>query len=223
MTKTYDFSDYADMIIVLSGAAGQGIKTVEQVLTRLLKKQGFNVFSCKEYMSRVRGGVNSIQIRISPQRVDAWVDRIDILLPLCSDLSRLDHRISSKTMIIGEKNKITTQRPVIDFSFQAVAAAAGNKRYSNTVASSLILSLLGLDPFLLDTYLRKKFAKKSQKTIDENIAAMNMVLGAWYAGARGFATTSGGGFALMGEAMSPAGCSCRKNGEPFPDGYCRRG
>jgi 2-oxoglutarate ferredoxin oxidoreductase subunit alpha len=32
-----------------------------------------------------------------------------------------------------------------------------------------------------------------------------MVLGAWYAGARGFATTSGGGFALMGEAMSLAG------------------
>ena len=32
-----------------------------------------------------------------------------------------------------------------------------------------------------------------------------MVIGAWYAGARGLATTSGGGFALMTEAVSLAG------------------
>jgi len=242
-------------------------------------------------MSRVRGGLNSTLIRISPGKVDAWVDRIDLLLPLCPDLSRLDHRISSKTMIIGEQDRINTHRPVIDFSFEAAAKAAGDKRYANTVASGLILSLLGIDPCLLDTYLNKKFAKKTQAIIDANIeaarqgsekgrdllergiftlrmspvshrnqdilvsgseavgmgaiaggcnfvssypmspstgvleflagqsdnfsfiteqaedeiAALNMVIGAWYAGARGFATTSGGGFALMGEAMSLAG------------------
>ncbi len=41
---------------------------------------------------------------------------------------------------------------------------------------------------------------------EDEIAALNMVLGAWYAGGRGLATTSGGGFALMGEALSLAGC-----------------
>ena len=40
---------------------------------------------------------------------------------------------------------------------------------------------------------------------EDEISAANMVLGAWYAGARGFATTSGGGFALMTEAVSLAG------------------
>lgn len=291
MNKRYDFSGHTDISIVLSGEAGQGIKTVESVLTRILKDQGLNVFSCKEYMSRVRGGLNSTLIRISPGKVDAWVDRIDILLPLCPDLSRLDHRISSKTVIIGEKEKINTKQAVIDFSFEAVATAAGDKRYSNTVASGLILSLLRVNPSLLENYLSNKFAGKSQEIVDANIeaakqgvekgtdllekgviklqmnpvsnltedilvsgsdavgmgaiaggcnfvssypmspatgvleflagqsndfsfvteqaedeiAALNMVLGAWYAGARGLATTSGGGFALMGEAMSLAG------------------
>ena len=149
MNKRCDFSDHTDIAIVLSGEAGQGIKTLEYVLTRLMKKQGLNVFSCKEYMSRVRGGLNSIQIRISPWKVDAWVDRIDILIPLNPDLSRLEHRISSKTMIIGEKEKITTKQPIIEFSFQAAAEAAGGKKYSNTVASGLILSLLHIDPSCL--------------------------------------------------------------------------
>ena len=40
---------------------------------------------------------------------------------------------------------------------------------------------------------------------EDEICAANMILGAWYAGARGLATTSGGGFALMTEAVSLSG------------------
>jgi len=40
---------------------------------------------------------------------------------------------------------------------------------------------------------------------EDEIAAINMALGAWYAGARAMTTTSGGGFALMCEGVSLAG------------------
>jgi 2-oxoglutarate ferredoxin oxidoreductase subunit alpha len=40
---------------------------------------------------------------------------------------------------------------------------------------------------------------------EDEIAAMNMAIGAWYAGARAMVTTSGGGFALMVEGLSLAG------------------
>ena len=39
---------------------------------------------------------------------------------------------------------------------------------------------------------------------EDEIAAMNMALGAWYAGARAMVTTAGGGFALMVEGLSLA-------------------
>ncbi len=42
---------------------------------------------------------------------------------------------------------------------------------------------------------------------EDEIAALNMVIGAWYAGGRGLTTTSGGGFSLMSEALSLAGMS----------------
>jgi len=42
---------------------------------------------------------------------------------------------------------------------------------------------------------------------EDEVAALNMVIGSWYAGGRGMATTSGGGFALMQEAVSLAGVS----------------
>ncbi|MFV1957276.1 MAG: 2-oxoacid:acceptor oxidoreductase subunit alpha [bacterium] len=40
---------------------------------------------------------------------------------------------------------------------------------------------------------------------EDEIAAINMAIGAWYAGARAMVTTSGGGFALMEEGISLAG------------------
>jgi len=40
---------------------------------------------------------------------------------------------------------------------------------------------------------------------EDEISAINMGIGAWYAGARALVTTSGGGFALMGEGISLSG------------------
>ena len=74
-----------EISIVLCGEAGQGIQTVEKLFTKIVKNSGFNVFSTKEYMSRVRGGSNSTQIRISKKPVDAYIDKIDILIPLSKD------------------------------------------------------------------------------------------------------------------------------------------
>ena len=50
----------------------------------------------------------------------------------------------------------------------------------------------------------KEFGIVVEQAEDE-ISAMNMGIGAWYAGARGLASTSGGGFALMVEGLSLAG------------------
>ena len=40
---------------------------------------------------------------------------------------------------------------------------------------------------------------------EDEIAGMNMAIGAWYAGARALVSTAGGGFALMSEGLSLAG------------------
>ena len=54
-----------DISIVLSGEAGQGIRTVELLINKALKNSGYNVFSTSEFMSRVRGGNNTTEIRVS--------------------------------------------------------------------------------------------------------------------------------------------------------------
>lgn len=285
-----------DISIVLCGQAGQGIQTVEKLFTRILKAKGCNVFATKEYMSRVRGGINSTLIRISDKDVDAFIDRIDILIGLNKGvIEHLKKRITSETMIVGEKGvlggEIQDASQLFDIPFTKIASDIGNKIYSNIVAVGALMSILSIKSDEATNCLRQFFNDKPQEILDKNIealrkgyeqanqqieindknfkisdnsevrkhilvngaeavglgaiaggcnfvssypmspstavltflaqngrdfgiiaeqaedeiAAINMAIGAWYAGARAMVTTSGGGFALMTEGVSLAG------------------
>ncbi|MHC4757870.1 MAG: 2-oxoacid:acceptor oxidoreductase family protein, partial [Planctomycetota bacterium] len=127
-----------DISIVLCGQAGQGIQTVEFLLTRILKIAGFNVFATKEYMSRIRGGMNSTQIRVGTKPVTSLVNRIDILIPLDKgSFAHLDKRISSETIVLGEEHNLSEtfdKDRFIEVEFSKIAAEIGHKIYSNIVA-----------------------------------------------------------------------------------------
>jgi 2-oxoglutarate ferredoxin oxidoreductase subunit alpha len=284
-----------DVSIVLCGEAGQGIQTVEHILTQIFKLAGYNVFSTQEYMSRIRGGTNSTLIRISSKRVSACVNRIDFLIPFSKEaVSHLESRISPRTIILGERKIFggeTRGAQAIDVPLSDLASQVGGPIYSNTVAVGLISRLLDVEDKILSDHLRHHFSEKDETTIQKNIeaakrgfsvgeelskngririeiektpqvrdelmmdgvealalgalaggcnfvpfypmspstgvalflaqhakdfpviveqaedeiSAMNMVIGAWYAGARAMASTSGGGFALMVEGLSLAG------------------
>ncbi len=286
-----------DISLVLCGAAGQGVQTVEQLLTDLLKKTGYHLFATKEYMSRVRGGSNSTELRVSSKRVKAFVDRIDILFPLNREaLNHVEKRLTEDTVILGEKEKLITDEEadalnIIDIPFSQIAAEIGGAIYANIIAAGVIASLFGIDRNTLADYLQERFGNKGEAVVAKNIeavgrgfeigrelvssgrmtinlkkdeavrddivisggeaismgaiaggcnfissypmtpstavltflaqhssafdiiaeqaedeiAAINMAIGAWYAGAHAMVTTSGGGFALMEEGVSLAG------------------
>src|SRR4030042_1601060 len=112
--------------IVLCGQAGMGIQTVEGILTRMLKQAGYNVFATKEYMSRVRGGNNSTQIRVSSGPVSAFVNRTDILIPL--NKGAIEHlqeqdRVSKNTIVLAEAEAVGEEVSKSSFKFVEIGRA----------------------------------------------------------------------------------------------------
>jgi 2-oxoglutarate ferredoxin oxidoreductase subunit alpha len=297
MSKGLSSQNSESVSICLCGQAGQGIQTVEHLLTRIFKLAGFNVFATKEYMSRIRGGMNSTSIRISSGPVRAAARTIDILVPLNKGaLQHVERNISSRTIILADKEMIgedidQTKNKSVDVSFTGTAAEIGDKIYSNVVAVGTMAGLFGIELPMAGKYVEKFFSVKSADIVQKNlaalkkgfefaaeliksskinfeiaadasvedqvllngaeavalgaiaggcnfiasypmspstgvlaflakhaktfdiiaeqaedeIAAINMGLGAWYAGARAMVTTSGGGLALMTEGISLAG------------------
>jgi 2-oxoglutarate ferredoxin oxidoreductase subunit alpha len=287
-----------DLSIVLSGEAGQGLQTLEQLMIKVFKLSGYHVYSYSEFMSRIRGGNNSTQIRISAKRVASYLRRIDIFVPLHTGaMERFRERITPETVILGDHTNIDRQYtaggyPVVDVPIGEMAKEAGGDVYSNVILIGILSSLLGVKLSLLEDQVKQFFSKAGEERIIKNIdaarkgydrgahllkpgqvlpaierseqvknellmngidaigigglaagctfvssypmspstgvlvffarsanafglvveqaedeiSAINMALGSWYAGGKAMVTTSGGGFALMVEGLSLAGC-----------------
>lgn len=161
-----------DLSIVLAGEAGQGIQAIESILSSLLKRSGYHSFSTSEFMSRVRGGANSTEIRVSSKRVAGFVDRIDILIPLHPEaIEHLKKRITPDTVVIGEKEKVY-HKNMIDVPFTKMATDIGNALFSNTVATGCICGLLKIDVSECEDFIREYFSKRDEEIIRKNLEAI---------------------------------------------------
>ena len=283
-----------DVSIVLCGEAGQGIQTVEEILVQAVKLGGYNVFSSKEYMSRIRGGENSTEIRVSSNRVVTYVNRIDILIAISRGaIDHLKDRISDDTIIIGDEDtlKDVEMPSLIKIPFLKTAKSIGGPIFANIIAAGALSRILNIDKETFDECINAMFGRKGEKILqgdlkageegykvgedliqsgkfninikkdpqirdelllngtevvgfgciaggckfmssypmtpstplqtsiagnstefgmifeqaEDEIAAINMGLGASYAGARSVVATSGSGFALMSEAVGLSG------------------
>ena len=166
-----------DVSLVLCGEAGQGIKTVERILTRILKRAGYHVFACSEFMSRIRGGSNSTTIRVSTRRRAAPLKRIDFCVPFHAEaLKHLASRLSAESVILGDR-RILGRDPsgepwrVINVPFGGIAEEVGGPLFLNMVAVGVVTGLFALDPRKLTVVLRRYFAEKDSEMIEKNIAA----------------------------------------------------
>ena len=167
-----------DISVVIGGAAGQGIQTVEAALMRILKDAGYGVFACKEYMSRVRGGSNSVEIRLSSMKAPrrAYVRRIDFLFAL--DAPALEHlrwRIGEGTTVFAEKSKSDADgihrfvdTPLLEFAMEA----GGSPLYANSVALGVILGVFNIPSRSAEAYLEKVFSRKGADIVTKNINAL---------------------------------------------------
>ena len=172
-----------DISLVLCGEAGQGIQTVEAILAQAVKQSGYNIFSTKEYMSRVRGGQNSTEIRVSSHRVASYVDRIDILLALSSGaINHLKDRISSDTLIIGDPEHLKSVKDnrifdsvsgpnFIEIPLMQTAHEMGGPIFANVIAAGVLSCLLNIPKEIFDGLISDMFTRKGQEILQNDLKA----------------------------------------------------
>ncbi|MBT9148938.1 MAG: 2-oxoacid:acceptor oxidoreductase subunit alpha [Dehalococcoidia bacterium] len=274
-----------DYNILLGGAAGQGVETMGHILAKTLKKLGFYVFLHRDYMSRIRGGHNFVQIRFSNQPIFAHADDLTVIIALNLETASLHYaRLVEQSRIIavedGDKINTGYGSKIITLPIKQIVQKTGNRRVSGTAAVACALRLFNMplaplleqlkDFFSEEVLLANKTAaeegytaaqplfasnlpnpwenifingneaiamgalaagcrfyagypmtpstsiitylskKSRQATIlveqaEDEIAVINMALGASFAGLRAMVGSSGGGFSLMVEGVSLAG------------------
>ncbi|MFW9844460.1 MAG: 2-oxoacid:acceptor oxidoreductase subunit alpha [Candidatus Thorarchaeota archaeon] len=284
-----------DISFNIGGAAGQGIDTIGDLLTQVFVQAGFYTFTIKDFESRIRGGYNFTQIRVSDKPVYASVDEVDVIIAL------------SKDAVIGKRDNLSEGGVIIfdeGIEFEDLEAChfpaplektarevGGNVRMMNAAALGAVIAVINFPFDIVKQVLNDIFGRKGEKIVagnvevaqalydltkstftgtckynletlergpskdkliltgnkalalgalaanvkwissypmspstslfqdiveyshqlkigalqtEDEIASLTMAIGASYAGARSMVTTSGGGFALMVEALGLA-------------------
>lgn len=278
-----------DKNILIGGSAGQGIDTLASIIEKLLQSEGYNIFSTKDYMSRIRGGHNFSKIRFSNKKVSCHKTILDILIAFDEESieDNIDNINNGGIIFTNEEiaskykdSKVKDYIQIIDT--KDILKEIGNRKVLPTIFLGALVKYLSIDIENVKETLKKFFNEKIlevniktlekaynidvksielEKGINKNkilinsnealgfgsiasgvkfysaypmtpstsimnfitkykhkfnivveqaedeIAAVNMVLGSNFAGTRGLTATSGGGLSLMTETLSLIGVS----------------
>lgn len=275
-----------EMNLVIGGEAGQGLQTIALILARMFIHGGLHVLAVSEFMSRIRGGSNSITLRAAHHPVRAVRQRVDLCVFLDKDsLPRLRGRCGVETLLIGDPKVFGEETGMLSLPLMELRDKTGNPIYDTSIVCGYIARMAGWALAPLETALTKIFtdpdvltknraaaqlgweygatvsgfcalppgesnpghllldgsqavalgalaggcnfiasypmspstgvlinlAKQAHthgvvvEQAEDEISAINMALGSWYAGGRAMVSTSGGGFDLMAEGLSLCG------------------
>jgi len=280
-----------DYTIKIGGQAGQGIQTIGDGLARVFARTGYHVFIHQDYESRIRGGHNFFQIRVSDEPVTCSRERIDLVIALDRpSITGSVGQLTESGVIVYDSTTMKEKYEgpqFLDIPFVELATKDGGSGImANTVATGAALGMLGMKLDLFLEVIGDAMGRKGPRVVEENrqaaargrdfaaghcarcafrmapararnllidgstalglgailsgctfyagypmtpatgilqfmagkagqygivveqaedeIAAINMVIGASFAGARSMTATAGGGFALMVEGLSLA-------------------
>ena len=209
----------ADLLLVLNEQAGEHYKTLLSTTGIMLAETGKDsrtvvvpfrsiaVEQCgnKLYANSVAAGALCSMLSIEPSVVE------QILISRFSSKGEESVRLNLVAVRAGYAaiQSATHKLPVLN---------ARNRSYAFTTAHEVLplaaayagCRFIAAYPMSPSTGIITAFARDEElgvfvEQVEDEIAAINMAIGASYAGARAMTATSGGGFALMGEGVSLAG------------------
>lgn len=164
----------ADLGIIISGRAGQGMQVVSQVLGRVLVRSGRHVLATQDVMSRIRGGHNFSRIRVSSGPALAECDRAQILLALDKELVRphLEELDRTAIVIVDDEDGscIASEHRVVCIPLRRLAAEHGEAVMQNSVALGAVTALFDKAGDLLPPVLAETFRLKGDAAVQGNVA-----------------------------------------------------
>ncbi len=287
-----------DMTFKIAGAAGQGVESSGAGFSQALAQGGLHVFALQDYMSRIRGGLNFVQVRVHERPLFCHEDVVHILLPLNEEAFEAyrDDVVQGGGIIFDEGLKVdhrvaaSGERRAMPVPLLEIAKEHGERVMANTAALGAAAGVVGYAYERLADVIRRNFKRKGDEVVaanlrvaraaylyaeeryaadfewklqqvadppqrmlmsgnqalalgalaggcrfisaypmtpatsiiewmarrehdfgvvikhaEDEIAAINMAIGASFVGARAMTATSGGGFSLMVEALGLAG------------------
>lgn len=158
--------------VLIGGAAGQGIDTISSLLEKILMRKGYFVFSSKDYMSRVRGGHNFIQIRFGSEPIYSHWPELDLIVAL--DRNTIDFhrgRLKEDSAVFCDETLGIEEKGIVLLPLKSIGAGLKNPKVSGSAAAGAVLKFFGESLEYVSDILKEKF---DLQTAEANYLAFRM-------------------------------------------------
>lgn len=165
------------MSIVIGGDAGQGVESSGAGFSLALARAGLHVFAMQDYRSRIRGGHNFYQIRVSEQPSFSHSNPVHLLLALTPETAELhlDRLAEGAAVVFPEKFEIDpeplTKRKVSVCTLPLIRIAEehGSRVMTNTAALGAMAGITDFPIEFMESVIRENFAVKGQQMVEANL------------------------------------------------------
>jgi 2-oxoglutarate ferredoxin oxidoreductase subunit alpha len=162
----------------IGGEAGQGVESSGAGFAKAFMRAGWHVFGMQDYYSRIRGGHNFYQIRVSERPVYSHVESVDLLLALtqeavdrhCGEIVEGGGVICEECLEVDcasldEREVSYFPVPLTDIAMEQ----GGAEVMRNTTALGAAGGLVGFPQEVMAGVIEDNFGKKGTKAVQANL------------------------------------------------------
>lgn len=157
----------------IGAPAGFGVLTTGLTMSKLATRAGLQIFDYLEYPSLIRGGHNTYEVVISPQKETATRRQVDYLVCLNAETFALHaERLTAESCVIFDPAQFTPETTAQHVPLpmaEIIASLQAESVMLNMIAIGASLALLGGPLQLLTELITQEFAKKSPEVVSKNI------------------------------------------------------
>ena len=170
-----------DLSVMIAGKAGDGVLFTGNVLAKLLKRQGWEVATYRDFPSNIRGEETCYTVRGSLNKVYGLSDRVDILLAFdCAAILAHLPEIAENGIVFCDGEGVaalpaekTRGKTFHGFLLRSLARKKfGREIFKNMIALGALSYVLDLDQGILEQVISEMFLeRKGEDVVRANIEA----------------------------------------------------
>ena len=173
-----------DISVTIAGKAGDGVLFTGNVLAKILKRQGWEIVTYRNFPSNIRGEATNYTIRASLKKVHGRADEIDVLMAFdCDAIIKHIGNVAEQGIVLCEGEELTRLKPAErtgrtfhPFPMRKLAREIlGKEIFKNMILLGGLCYILDLDfqvvtQIISDTFLKKK----GRDVVHKNIQAIHL-------------------------------------------------
>ncbi len=173
-----------DIQVMIAGHAGDGVLFTGNVLGKILKRQGWEVVTYRDFPSNIRGEATNYTIRASLDKIYSRGDDIDVLMAFnCDAILRHINSVADNGIVLCEGGTTESVRlsPKRGHTFHKFPMRElAKKNFKSEIFKNMILLgglcyILDLDLKIIEEVISEIFlVRKGKEIVEKNIQALRL-------------------------------------------------